>query len=522
MSNRSIWDRLYLAVMAVAALAVLLVFRDYGITWDEPLHVEYGRRALDWYLSLGADRDVLTYQNLALYGALYDTAAAGLAELLQADPYDVRRLLGGMVGLLGVAAVRRAGIDLSGPRVGTLAALLLLLTPDWWGHAFNNPKDAPFAVAGAWALVFAIRVAKTLPRPPLPDLAGLGLALGAGMGIRVGGILFAAPLAFAGLAWIAGRLREGGAPAAVARETGRAALVLLAAALLAWMVMVAAWPWAQLDPLSNPLRALSEFSNFPLDFTFTFAGERLRTTALPWWYLPTGFAVKVPLVLLAAVLLAAGMGILSVFRGRFKPPRVALAAAILVPPAIVISTGAVLYDGIRHMLFILPPLSLAAALAINKAAKAVAPERARLGWGLLALGALVHLAGAARLHPYETIWYNALVGGVPGAAGRFELDYWGSAMSEAARDLTETLVRREGASSVVAPHRVSFCGPPDSARYRLPPHWRSVEPDEPADFHIAHTRSACAGAPSGPEIVRVERAGVPLAYVLDLRPSRAP
>ena len=38
-----------------------------------------------------------------------------------------------------------------------------------------------------------------------------------------------------------------------------------------------------------------------------------------------------------------------------------------------------------------------------------------------------------------------------------------------------------------------------------------------ADFYIAYTRGGCGPVPPGREIVRVERMGVTLAYVLDLR-----
>jgi hypothetical protein len=36
------------------------------------------------------------------------------------------------------------------------------------------------------------------------------------------------------------------------------------------------------------------------------------------------------------------------------------------------------------------------------------------------------------LHPYEYIYYNRFIGGVDGAANRFELDYWGTSYREAA------------------------------------------------------------------------------------------
>ena len=46
-------------------------------------------------------------------------------------------------GLLGSWKLGRL---LGGPAAGFTALTLLVLTPVWYGHMFNNPKDMPFAV----------------------------------------------------------------------------------------------------------------------------------------------------------------------------------------------------------------------------------------------------------------------------------------------------------------------------------------------------------------------------------------
>src|SRR4051812_44797850 len=158
-----LWDRLYAIGLLAAGVVVLLTFADYGITWDEPLHVEYGARTLNWYLSLGGDRSFLDFQNLYLYGALHDTLVALLARILPLDAYDTTHLAGGLLGLLGAIGCHRLATEFAGKRAGFLAAVLLLATPDWWQHSFNNPKDIPFAVAAIWPLVFLARAARELP-----------------------------------------------------------------------------------------------------------------------------------------------------------------------------------------------------------------------------------------------------------------------------------------------------------------------------------------------------------------------
>jgi hypothetical protein len=98
-------------------------------------------------------------------------------------------------------------------------------------------------------------------------------------------------------------------------------------------------------------------------------------------------------------------------------------------------TGAPMYDGIRHFLPAVPFLVTLTALGMEAALAWAAAVRARYA---LAVAAVVATLGWTavqdwRLHPYQTTYFNALVGGGAGAGGRFELDYWGNSMREAGR-----------------------------------------------------------------------------------------
>lgn len=516
------WDGLAQLGLMAALLFVAASFKQFGISWDEPLHVENGWRALNWYRSLGADRSVLSFQNLYLYGALYDTICATVSLVLPFDGYETRRLLGGLVGVLGLAGVRLLARDLGGPRAGALAVLLLLLTPEWIGQSFANPKDIPFATAAAWVAVAQIRLLQG--RPGRGPWLLHGVTLGCALGIRVGGVILLAPLLIGlGVMLLRQALRDG--PLSAARLMARMAGPLAASLLLSWAMMVAFWPWAQTGWL-RPLEALAAFSHFPLSFHFPFAGQQVETTALPLWYVPVAFAVKLPEPALLGLLAACVAGILALRRqgwAGLTPPWLGLASMALLPPATVIISHAVLYDGIRHLLFVMVPLYALAGLGLGWLAGLLAARplrEIRLVAGLMGLWVVWQIVSIGRLHPYEAIWYNALAGGVTGAEGRFELDVGGTALSEAASRLRDHLVAREGAWALAHPYRIRVCGPPESALYFLPPRW--VAPPDgkgPADFYIAFTRGTCPDAPTGKQILRVRRMGVTLAYVLDLRPT---
>ena len=127
-----------------------------------------------------------------------------------------------------------------------------------------------------------------------------------------------------------------------------------------------------------------------------------------------------------------------------------------------------------------------------------------------------------RLHPYENLSYNALVGGLPGAFRRYDLDYWFNSMPEAIRML-ETFVRNEGpAEALKAPmiYSVAVCGerlPFDQTVTLTQLHFDFRSEWDESEFFIAPTQMNCDRDLDGDIVARVERFGVPIAYVKDRR-----
>ena len=101
--NDRLWDRLAGGLLVVAAVLVVLTFRDYGVTWDEDLHRWYGVAALDYYLSGFADQKALHFPDLVNYGAVFDMAAAALHRISPFGVYETRHLLDGFIGIVGLA-----------------------------------------------------------------------------------------------------------------------------------------------------------------------------------------------------------------------------------------------------------------------------------------------------------------------------------------------------------------------------------------------------------------------------------
>jgi hypothetical protein len=524
------WDRATIALLVLAASVGVAVFRDYGATWDERLQRSIGRAVLSWLGSGGSDPSALQggeNGNLHLYGGFFEAAAELAARNLPFDPVDSRHLATGVVALIGVIGTALLSRRLGGPRAGFAAALLLLTTPAWWGHAFGNSKDVPFAAPYPWILLTLMKMADGSPPASRRTTVHAGVALGAGLAARPGGLVVLLPLALVALGVRAApsliRLPRADRSTVVRSLTAS----IVAVVVTAWLIMVAAWPYGLLHPLSGPFEAVAAAREFRWTAFVRFAGEWVRATELPRSYAPVWFLKTLPEGWFVAAAAGAALFAQAVWRDRRVLRRAStstldhllVAAAGLGPVVAVVLVRPVLYDGVRHLLFVLPPLAALAGSALSSAISTFPPLLSRPMLATAAAGTALAIADMAALHPYQYVYFNRTIGGgLASGASDFELDYWGATGREAMRWLVEhqgppgrePLRVKTTADAFVAAHWIE--GSPDArSRYTFAP---SPRPD----LMIALPRWYEHRTP-GKVLHVVRRMGVPLAYVLDVRPD---
>jgi hypothetical protein len=508
---------LFLAAAAVAALT----FRDYGVTWDEPFHVRYGERVLRYFTSGLEDRAAVDQSNLRFYGATFDVAGAVAERLSPLGTFETRHLLTALAGLAGGLGCWMLGRSLGGPTTAFLAALLLFLTPRWWGHSFFNPKDIPFATGYVWSVYCITRAASSLPAIPTRLALLTALSIGATMSLRVGGMVLFAYLGLAMAVQVGDVLRREGAASALS-SGGRALKSLGMVVVPAWGIMLLFWPWAQQRPIRAPLEALSLMSAFVWRGMILFEGREYHVTEIPRRYMAEWLLITLPEV----VLLGLAVGLWLVLARTAKVglhldteaarTHALVIVAALFPIVYIAVRRPIVYDGMRHVLFVVPLLSALAARSWVSLLERLPARSAKLVLGAGAIYGLYHLGILVHLHPHEYVYFNGLVGGLPGAYGRYETDYWGHSYREA----VELLAARIEAETEAPPppYRVFLCSNPESATYFFPPYLGHTRDEEDADFLIGTTRFGCHESLEGEVLGVVERFGTPLAYVKDRRP----
>ncbi len=534
MTGQSHWRVMsFVFLIALSAIAAATV-SDYGVTWDEDYYREYGFLLQNWYTSLGANQEALTKWRLYHYGGFFDIIAQLATSLLPYGVYETRHAVSLIFGLLGVAATYGIGYQLAGVRGGLFAALFLVLTPVYYGHMFSNAKDIPFAALFALSLFLILRSASYLPRVPRRLILKLGIATGLAMAVRVPGAVL---LGYAALLWLgcllAQRWRN---PAAERDELLRSAqsvsLRFLAMAAIAWSTMVALWPYAQVSPILNPLRALRENLAYDWPLTVLFEGRFIKASELPPNYLPTWFAISLPEFYFAAFLIGGAMSAVFLWRlarGRANPIPLLqvglLALVICVPILAHVVLRSTVYDGLRQFLFVLPAMAALAGAAVAGFLRSRVSQAPRLAALAVVLGSVgVTIYDMVELHPYQYVYFNRLVaGGLESASARFETDYYGASYREGVRWLIRNYRPQSGERVRVAnPSREFLTEYYLTSSKELRDRFQHVKAWDRPHVYLSITRWNWHKEKQGKLLYVVKRKGVPLLYVIELAPPGGP
>ena len=523
---------LVIGVLAAAALAGLLTIGDYSITIDEWNADDYGAKALAWYLSGFTNRSMFTDVEATLwyYGPWPHMLITLAQSLGLGQHWDVRHAVTFLLGLASIAMLLPMGRISAGRWAGLAAVVLCLTTGYLYGSLFFTPIDVPFLFAMTAATLAVMRMAERSV-PSWPASVAAGLLTGLATATRSSG--------FITQAYLAGAMALCALDIVLTHTSWRADLArlglrTLGAFVSGWALAFCLWPWLQIgNPFVQFLEAFRYFANHPSEWEIPYWGSSVLTTHLPWSYVPGELLVRLPegfLVLLAIGVMLGIVGAMRSMSGRqwlggalrsmsapdHRPMLVVWAAALL-PIAFVILDGSTLYNGIRHVLFVIPMLAVIAGAGFTWTTpwlrRFPIPAAGAIG-AYLAVQCYIFAA----LHPLEYIAFNSIAGGVQGAYGRFDLDYWGAAGQIALRRLEQKV---PFATNAPGP-KLLMCIPwrewTTGSMYRRP--WTLELKADEADYIIAtEPESDCADGRPVVLIDEVKRFGRAFAWTYARRPA---
>lgn len=318
-----------------------------------------------------------------------------------------------LLAALLVFVVSRFASARLGPVAGVVAGAALFLTPSFFGHSFNNPRDVPECVFYTLAVLGGLRA---LESGSLAAWLGAGAMTGLALAQKANALFLPVQLAlFVGGLWALALLQRGPRPRLSAGGLGLCALAFLLAYYTAspafWSAPIEGPKAWVLEMVRNGNRGLRADASRA---TVSFAALEKVLVSVP-----------IPTLLLALV-------------GALRPGLPAALRWFLVlgaglPIARHFVPGMRTFDGTRHYLEFLPMTCLLAGAGAAWLAQRLAAlwaGRRALAGALVAASALAPGAWAViDTHPNQVVYYNALGGGLgrQQARGNIEAcDFWGN------------------------------------------------------------------------------------------------
>ncbi len=401
-----------LAALLLAAGGASL--RQYGVTWDEGLgDYFFGQRYLSFFTS-GLDARYLDFNanpyppgftpDLSMspyriypweYFPAANILAAATSRVLSnglglVDPFDGFHALNLLLGAVLLVALYRV-LDRESMAAAVAATIFLFLSPRIVAELMANIKDFPEMVFFSLTLL-AYFVA--WERQSTRLLIAAGVLWGLALGTKPNAVF----LPFVIAAFLVS-----------VREKRRAFLARTAGALaIGPVVMIAVWPWIWSSPIHH------------LYSSFFYLATRAQTTAAADTTSPFLMILftSPPLVLVFLVI-----GIVTAARQRTPLQRMLLCWTGVVAARLVLP-GSTNFDVVRHFLEIFPALAALAGIGFAALVRGRAAVAAALATALaIALAIPLFL-----IHPFETAYWNFLIGGARGACNRGVPqcgDYWG-------------------------------------------------------------------------------------------------
>ena len=406
----------------------LAIINDYGISWDYHFHNYAGRHLLGLSVPSINDPSPVPFTPPDPRVTINDpfgpimSIVPVLSEVLlnekfQILPFDSAYNLPSIIyGSLGVGILFIFLYEALGFGVALTSSLFLGLLPNYFGYVHTNMKDIPVAVLYALSIYLFWRLAN---QPRIRNLILAAVAFGLAFNIKINAIT----IPVVNLLWFIGirgirRIRDG--------QTFLPLLYFLIAPLFAVLIW---WPfWT--DPLAKLLELPRTFSVNTYNIPVLFFGNIYKSGVnIPFFYPYVYLAVTTPLSILISFL--AGL-IVTIIRVR-KGIHLLLLLWFFVPLLRFFDPHVSVIDGVRHFMEVVFPMCAIAGVGAMRIYGIIG--KIRIIRDIRVIGVIILLVALTKnivdYHPYETSYFNSLVGGIKGAQGKFDIDFWGTPQREA-------------------------------------------------------------------------------------------
>ena len=414
----------------------VLVFSDYGISFDETANRDMGFLALNDLRSLfnldiysGFEHSDKSYVNSTKqYGVIFDLPLAFLEKLFSINlsrNYFLLRHFAVFIVFFSSSIFFYLLIKKRfNKNLAFIGVLFLILSPRIFAESFYNMKDIIFLSFFNISLYFGFEfLDKITYKKSLIAAFACSLAINS----RIIGVIVPFVITiFIFLILIENKDNF---------KKNYLKLVVFLLSLSCFTIVL--WPYLWNDPFVNFISAFETMASYPMRLSVFYFGNYISSLTLPWHYSIVWILVTTPVLYIflftfgsAAILLNISKGFLelSESNNRYDPwvgnaerMDAIMFMIIYFTIFLVIILNATLYGGWRHLYFIYPCFIYISIKGINFISKYLHFKYLLI---LLFFSMFQTSFWMIKNHPYQFVYFNYFAG--KDIANKFELDYWGT------------------------------------------------------------------------------------------------
>ncbi len=427
-----------------ALVISMIVYQDYGISWDEPEQRQTGIFCYDYAFKGAHNLFIEEFDN---HGAGFEFLLAIIEKKLNLtdsrDIYLYRHIATHIFFLLSALSLYILAYRLFRNQfLACLGSIMIAFAPRLYAHSYFNSKDIPFLSMFIFSFTF-YQLASEKNKPVLYFI--VGMLCGFSTSIRVMGVMLAAIISlFMVMDIITDLIKK--------RNAAGSVMNLLVFSAGFCLCLYAAWPALWNGPVHYFIESFRKMLHYHWDAYVLLNGKMIHSYELPLTYFPIWFLISNPVLWL----FTGFTGLLFVTIEFFKRPWHFLQNTrernfflylfcFSVPIFLVIVFHSVIYDDWRHLYFVYPPFVLMALYFIHKTLNSKYAAIVKVAC-LIQVGFLGYFM--IRNHPFQEVYFNRLVShDKEYLRGHYDLDYWGPCSAQA---LTYLLTKHPSDSIKVA------------------------------------------------------------------------
>ena len=436
LDKKNLLDILILLIFVSYFFVGVIIFNDYGISWDEEQNRYMGFISLNYIREIfnlskyeGFEyTDQIFAESIKHYGVLFDLPMAFIEKAFNINDTKKYFLLSHFFNFFifyisSIFFYFLLRIRFS--KILSIAGLLFwILSPRIFADSFYNMKDIVFLSFFTIGIFFAI---KFINEPTIKYALLSSFTSALAIDIRIVGIIIPFIIIFFFIMMLLENKNQ--------LRIKLPKITLYIISLIVFTIIF--WPFLWENPLENFLTAIEKMSSYPMRLSVFYFGEYISSVNLPWHYSLTWIFITTPIIYLILFIIGSLLIVFQLFKrflelsnneGSRDPWKsnnermdIILFIIFYFTLFLIIEMNSTLYGGWRHLFFIYPSLIYMSIRGLEHICNYFSFKYIFI----ILLPFLIFTSHwMVKNHPHQFVYFNKFAG--KDVAKNFELDYWGT------------------------------------------------------------------------------------------------